>query len=563
MATRTWDADTNNSWLTATNWSDNSKPVTTDVVIFDNTADDSCNADENVPLTGAFASLTVTADYDGDIDLVTFDLNVTGSITLAGSSAFNLGSGTHAIDGDFDCSGIGSLTGGSGDINVVGDVTLDGTVDFVDGDWTVGGDFDATSATLDLDLGSGTHEISGSFDYSTINSLDDGTSKIVMTGGTVGTPVDLVVKNSVQLHDFTIAADAFVDMTGGGSTVLVTGDLVVNGTLDITVGKTLSSVVGGSTATVGPNGKLTGAGLYTIGTPDTGEGIVLSPTSVCDPSLITVSRPFAGCLAPLGPGTYGSDDTATAIEIASTAAGHVHNFPDGDFTFRGPVTYETKAGAPDALEISNGATNFIFYDDLTLAQPADSTFTYTKGTGVITFVASATLTTISQGMEAVVVSGGTLTLADNLACDGFSVSSGATFDSGSNDLTTLNNGSIILSSGSAVTLASLNGTTWTVGGGVLDMQGTNSALLDLEVPGGAPFLVDNTGTNTARYCIMKDFALTPPQTGIAWNCVDEAGDPLTGTGTNGNTGWTFKTSTKNSSWGSNRLYWHRRMVPIN
>ena len=88
MALHTWNAAGAGVWSGA-NW-DPSKPVTGGAAAFDNTSDENCTVDET-PAT--LLSLTVAAVYDGDIDLVTFDVTAP-TVTLDGAGTFDMGTMT-------------------------------------------------------------------------------------------------------------------------------------------------------------------------------------------------------------------------------------------------------------------------------------------------------------------------------------------------------------------------------------------------------------------------------------------------------------------------------------
>jgi len=79
MAANLWDnSDLDNDANNANNWSLGTVPAGTDVATFDNTSDANCLFSGSI----SCAEIDVTADYDGDIDMATFNLTTTGDMTL-------------------------------------------------------------------------------------------------------------------------------------------------------------------------------------------------------------------------------------------------------------------------------------------------------------------------------------------------------------------------------------------------------------------------------------------------------------------------------------------------
>jgi hypothetical protein len=396
----------------------------------------------------------------------------TGTMTLSGLSNVQIDLGDNASENLT----INKPT--AGDVTLVDvDLTID-SIDMADAFAVPSGDVDTTdSATLDIggdvtlannlfDLGDDTTwTIGGDFDYSGITTLTDGTSTLIMTGGTVGTPAKLIVKTGMALRNITIASGAFVDRADGDNGLTVTGTLLVNGALGIASGKTVSTVGNvPSSVVLGANGAITGDGKLEISTPGVGEGIVgFTVPAIITVAIVQVRNAEPACLAPLGPAIYGSP----AVNIDSTAAGKQFNFAAGNYVFTGDVIYSTD-GAGDELEIDNSANaNITYGGDVTFVAGGD-TPTYTKGNLPTTLFGTGnqTLTCLDQATENLIINkaSGNVTLTtvdltiDSIdMADNFIVTSG---DVDTTDSATCSIGGDAIFDNNALDLGDL--TVWTV-----------------------------------------------------------------------------------------------------
>jgi len=113
MAARTWGGGSGpqtSNWSDATNWTGDTKPGAGDDITFDGTDTTNCTLDEN---TAALGNLTFAAAYTGTFDAATYDIDC-DDFTVAGT-AFDAGSGSHTVSGDFDNTGVTTWTEGTAD----------------------------------------------------------------------------------------------------------------------------------------------------------------------------------------------------------------------------------------------------------------------------------------------------------------------------------------------------------------------------------------------------------------------------------------------------------------
>lgn len=102
MAQRVWGGGTgpvDGLWSTATNWTDDQVPDSTDEALFNSTDTTNCRLDVSI----AVATFTATSAYTGTIDGATDDLDhdVSGDVTLD-CTRFDAGDGTWTVGGSFD-----------------------------------------------------------------------------------------------------------------------------------------------------------------------------------------------------------------------------------------------------------------------------------------------------------------------------------------------------------------------------------------------------------------------------------------------------------------------------
>lgn len=125
-ATRSWEGDTpgNKNWNTASNWSGNAVPGSSDIALFDGTAVESCDINASINVAG----LTIAATFPGVVTQtsgVTITVGSTG-LSIAGGS-FLGGNTTITINGPFSQSG-GVFTSTSANMNILRDFTISGGI---------------------------------------------------------------------------------------------------------------------------------------------------------------------------------------------------------------------------------------------------------------------------------------------------------------------------------------------------------------------------------------------------------------------------------------------------
>ena len=145
VAINTWDnSDADNSWNNPNNWSLGVVPDSDDIATFDATSDTPCN-------------------IDADVNVAGFDINTGYTSTITQTSTYTI-----TVGGNGFLQDVGTFSGGSGTIDINGNLTLNGASAV----------FNSTSGTLQLGGGSFNHT-SGTFNHSS------GTVKIDRTSGDV------------------------------------------------------------------------------------------------------------------------------------------------------------------------------------------------------------------------------------------------------------------------------------------------------------------------------------------------------------------------------------------
>ncbi|PIS03747.1 hypothetical protein COT83_04355, partial [Candidatus Peregrinibacteria bacterium CG10_big_fil_rev_8_21_14_0_10_44_7] len=132
VAINTWDnSDADNSWNNPNNWSLGVVPDSDDIATFDATSDTPCN-------------------IDADVNVAGFDINTGYTSTITQTSTYTI-----TVGGNGFLQDVGTFSGGSGTIDINGNLTLNGASAV----------FNSTSGTLQLGGGSFNHT-SGTFNHS-------------------------------------------------------------------------------------------------------------------------------------------------------------------------------------------------------------------------------------------------------------------------------------------------------------------------------------------------------------------------------------------------------------
>ncbi len=291
MAERYWDGGTSTDPTNVNNWSDTDGGGTpaSSVPGEDDHAHFMASGDGNdCSLTAAWAltELTAEAGYTSRIDLVTFDLTVSGDVTLQHAGDFLQGTGNFSVGGNLNCVGVGSWNryGATGTLTAIGtteaswnldDVAVgdlviargSGALDVVTftGGWTAAS-YQHTSGTV-FPNGQ-TMETTGNFSIlpgATIVSGSDAWDSVALTVGgdfiARGSSAALLNLQATDFSEWTLA------LTGSGSAdrVTVAENTVSSGLITAT----RSDNVTGNT--------IAGAAGWTFAPPLSGTSLGLAP----------------------------------------------------------------------------------------------------------------------------------------------------------------------------------------------------------------------------------------------------------------------------------------------
>lgn len=335
----------------------------------------------------AFAGASSTVTFSTTRTIGTGTITLSGSPTVAGNLAITGGEFANT-----------TINGGSASPTVTGSVTytsmaMTDTLTMGSGTWTVGGNFDVTGITTLTTTGKLVMNGTGALttDGKTLNNLDINSSGTVtlpttqiisgnlLLGGS-GTPV--VTGSTIQMTGTTKYIDGgnktLNNLTISGTATLQNTDLTVSGTLQVDASKQISINSGinlthsGTTLTL--NGTITGAGTLIIKDTSGGPGAAVGSTL----SSVVRFDATAGNIASttLDARTYGG-----AVEFYSNAAGsptRTFTFPTGTFAFS------------DAVSTNRANTGTITID----ADTNDPTITIT---GATTIGANTTWSASSAG----------------------------------------------------------------------------------------------------------------------------------------------------------------------
>jgi hypothetical protein len=353
----TWDGGgLTNNWSEAANWTNNTKPSTSDSVFFDGTSTKDCVIDENISVNG----LWINAGY-------------TGTVTQSGNTTITVGSGEFR-----QASGI--FNGGTGDIDVNAPFSLSG------------GSFNSTTGTLFL--GGPYSHSAGTFNH------NNGTVTFDATGGALSIAVPDTFNNVNYSKNNGVSMSVSGPADGSAFKVL--------GTLSLNDGQMFGgSIEADGDVTVGPDfdaapDELNPATLIIAGaatrTITWAAGVRLLNVTLNGPN-VTLQTSGAGTLTwralTLQNGTINQGGVNFDVRNNYSQSGGIFNASANTINFRNP--YAQTGGT------FNGGSGNIDVDSSFSLTGASSVFKSTSGT---LFVAAA----FSHSSGAFNHNGGTLTI---------------------------------------------------------------------------------------------------------------------------------------------------------
>jgi len=378
MAVNTWNAAVDSDGNNVGNWSLGALS-SSDTLTFDATSVAACNLSGNI----SCAAINITSAYSGQFDAVTHDITTTGDITMDGTTALLMGTGSvWTCAGNWD-SYHQTLTRQTSSVVMTGTTKLlqvkSGTGLY---DLQISGDIAASGLFFNLAV----------WNYFLVDA---------------GKTFTAACYYGFYLRDF-MSADIYgtVDISSGFKFYLRTQ-------IDLRI-KT--------------GGRITG-----LGTLQTSQGSVGSQISemagTFDPALVIVNRGIT-----LTGGVYGGDWTFSQNYIDKSIVLGTATSQTVEFT--GDVSVDAdKAGYSYTLDMATHDCDAKFSGDLTLAASA-GTLVWSEGaTSVVTFDGTGTLTdNAGVGTLGDVSIEGALTLGANAVCDDFATVSGGSFDSNGYDI---------------------------------------------------------------------------------------------------------------------------------
>lgn len=233
------------------------------------------SANAGVELTGSgLQDVTIDVGAGNDVSL-SADLTVAGTLSLtSGTLELNGNDLTIAASGDVSASGSGVIHASLGSSNITVNATggLTGTLDFsggssvnnftvnvgagydvqIEGDLSINGTLSLTSG--DLDFGGASLTINGSVSGSGSLSGDASADLTVSTAGGLAGGIDFATGGQV-VNDFSISV-------GIGNTVALNSDLTITGTLNLAGGSSLD--ISGVSVTIGSTGDIIGTGSLVV-----------------------------------------------------------------------------------------------------------------------------------------------------------------------------------------------------------------------------------------------------------------------------------------------------------
>jgi len=205
-ATYTWNnADGDETWDEPDNWDLDAVPGCGDCALIDGTTDDDCTLDVH---TATLGDLSVTADYDGVVDCDSFNLNVTGDVTLAGSGAFDFGTGDHVFtDCVYTTTDQVTLTATAGSVSFIGTCEI-----------TTESDHDL----FDVTFGPGTTTMKGTrLDVAgvttVVGTLEIASGQTVKASGVVNITGNITDETSNGTYDYIATTGDILTLSDGGT----------------------------------------------------------------------------------------------------------------------------------------------------------------------------------------------------------------------------------------------------------------------------------------------------------------------------------------------------------
>ena len=403
---KTWDggggADTN--WDTGANWTGDTAPLTTEIVVFNTTS--SNNVTVNVPVTVAGLYMT---GYTG---------------------AVSQGSNAITVNGTFEQTS-GTFTGGSADVDINGAFTLSGGTfnatsgaTFVSGNFTVdGGTFGEGTGTVTLDGAASTINILGT---ETFNNLS-------FAPATVGSTKTVALNDSLTVTGTLTLTEGNIDQTTipAAGTIAVQGGITHAATFDGGTGHL--QITGSGTRTI----NLTGGGrlpVVTLNAPNVTLNGPSSGTVTVDGAFTLQSGTFTGgsgsvtftgAFAQTG-GTFTWGDGTLTTSAAFTQSGGTFNGGTGtvdlnsDFTLSGGTFVSTTGNLQVGRVFTHTAGGTFNHNNGTVVYDGGSR---TMNVSTVEMfnnftVTATTATTFTIAAGDTIVVWGTLTLTDGLVATG-------------------------------------------------------------------------------------------------------------------------------------------------
>ncbi len=435
------------------------------------------------PATGGVISATTRFDATtASVASTTFDARTySGTVELYSGTTPNrsitMASGTYTLSGASSNFHVIMLGASPGVLTI--DASANPTV-------TIGGNLDFTGTQTGSEAitsGTGTWTVSGNVDFSdgTYTATSGNTLTMNGTGGKT------IAGNSQSLSNFTI------DPSSPATITAQTNDLTVTGTLSVAAGDTLSIASGitvshsGGTFTFPDTAVVSGAGTLRFTDTSPGPGatgtlssVVRFDTSSADIASTTFdARTYGGRLE-----LYSNSTTARSVTFAagsyttSGSSSHLYVISDGaspgNLTLAGSNNPTVAIGGDldftgsgtSSEVITSGTGTWTVSGNVTFT---DGTYTASTGNTLVLDGASKTLTSASQSLQHLTLSGSitlanaTHTVAGNLSLAGGTITAGSstvTLTGTANTITggsqTLNNLTINPASAGTITLQTSN-----------------------------------------------------------------------------------------------------------
>ncbi len=329
FAQLTWDGGgATNNWSEAANWSTDTLPLNTDIVIFDGTSTKDVTFDTALTRT---AATTINTGYTGTLSAGSTNLTFTGAFSQSGGT-FNGGSGTLDFNGNFTLSG-GTFTQSS-NLNLFSSSSFN------------------LSATSVFNHNNGTFVIDGTFNFA----------------GTA---------TSISLHNLRIAANhnfGTITPIANETLELVSGN-TSGGTSDAKKNVVIATNYTGVT-----NVSISGNETRTITLPITAQMprlTVNAPNVTLEPSSTSGTLTFTNAVFNLQSGTFNANGTNLIFNSTYTQSGGTFNGGSGNMTFNSGGTLTLTGGT------FNATSGTLTYNPFGSNITTDATFNPNGGTFVV------------------------------------------------------------------------------------------------------------------------------------------------------------------------------------